>query len=269
MREPAEDPYARVDYRRLIAWPERLRREAPFLLQTLSRGPQRSVIDLGCGTGEHSRFLASEGFRVVGLDSSESMIARAREPAPLEGLRFLQGDIREVDELLDQRFGVAICLGNTLVHFLERGELERAARAVSTVLLEDGLFILQILNYTRIFAENIRHLPLNFRAGTAEGEEVVFLRLMESLGGGRVRFCPATLRYRPGADPPLEVVSSRVVELRGWQRDELTAILDAAGLETIAVHGDMQRGDFDPKRSHDLVVVVRRGRSSVDRELSD
>ena len=25
-----DDPYSRVDYRRLIAWPERIRREAPF-----------------------------------------------------------------------------------------------------------------------------------------------------------------------------------------------------------------------------------------------
>ena len=63
-----DDPYSRVDYRRLVAWPERIEREWPFLSRVL--GHSGRVIDLGSGTGEHSRFLASKGFAVVGIDSS-------------------------------------------------------------------------------------------------------------------------------------------------------------------------------------------------------
>jgi len=38
-----DDPYSRVDYRRMVAWPERIRREAPFLREFLKRAPTPSV----------------------------------------------------------------------------------------------------------------------------------------------------------------------------------------------------------------------------------
>ncbi len=252
-----DDPYSRVDYRRLIAWPERIRREAPFLLRLLEGAPERSVVDLGCGTGEHCRFLAAEGFRVAGLDSSESMLAKAREEPLPSNLRFAAGDIREAASKLGEAFGAAICLGNTLVHLTEKDDLGQALAAVAAVLQPGGLFLFQILNYERIFSQKLRYLPINFRPG--DDGETVFLRLMEPLEGGRVRFCPSTLVYDPGGEPPLRVVQSRIVNLRGWRLEELRPHLGEAGLQVAAVQGDMEGGPFDPARSQDLVVVVRRG----------
>ncbi len=62
----------------MIAWPARIEREAPFLREVLETAPEASVLDLGCGTGEHADFLASRGFRAVGIDRSEAQIAKAR-----------------------------------------------------------------------------------------------------------------------------------------------------------------------------------------------
>jgi SAM-dependent methyltransferase len=41
--------------------------------------PGRATLDLGCGEGRVARDLAARGHRVVGIDSSPSMIAAARE----------------------------------------------------------------------------------------------------------------------------------------------------------------------------------------------
>ena len=51
----------------LIAWPARIRRESPFLEAALADLPDRSVADLGCGTGEHARHFAALGFRGLGV----------------------------------------------------------------------------------------------------------------------------------------------------------------------------------------------------------
>ena len=85
------DPYSRLSYRRLIAWPARIQREAPFLREVLAGGPSKRLLDLGCGTGEHARFLQEEGFEVTGVDASEAQLAQAREAGP--GPEFVKGDL--------------------------------------------------------------------------------------------------------------------------------------------------------------------------------
>ena len=254
--DSGDDLYSRVDYRRFVAWPERIRREAPFLTEVLEKAPTRSVIDLGCGTGEHCRFLAGEGFEVVGLDRSESMLAKAQEQPLPPNLRFVLGEIQQVSEAVKTRFGAALSLGNVLVHLTGRQDLEEAFASLAQVLEPKGLFLFQILNYERIFEGKVRHLPLSFRQH--EDGEIVFLRLLEPLEDGRVRFCPTTLSYHPQADPPVEVVRSRMVELRGWKREDLIPLLENAGLSILSAHGDLIGGPFEPETSYDLVLVAQR-----------
>ena len=254
---PEDDPYSRVDYRRMVAWPHRIKRETPFLRQVLADIPIRSVIDLGCGSGEHSRFLVAEGYSVLGLDRSDSMLAKASEQPLPPNLQFLLGELRDLSTLVERRFGAAICLGNTLVHLTAEEDLQRALTGVAEILEDNGVLLFQILNYEPVFEGTVRYLPLNFRP-EEEGGEAIFLRLMEPLGDDRVRFCPSTLKYDPGADPPLQVMRSRTVELRGWRRKQLFPLLEGAGLQVEEVHGDMEAGSFLPLQSQDLVILARK-----------
>lgn len=268
----SDDPYSRLQYRRLIAWPARIEREAPFLEEILGSGPSRRVLDLGCGTGEHSRFLATQGFHVVGVDRSAKMLEEAsREPVP-DNLRFVESDLAELgDAGLEEGtvpvggarggYGGAVCLGNTLPHLDAAADLRRFFGALRRLLRPGAPFLLQILNYERIFALDERHLPLNFRpdpeAGRESGGQVVFLRLMELHDDGTVIFCPTSLRFRPQDDEPVKVVSSRKVKLHGWRRDELEDLLGEAGFEHREVFGGFRRETYDPLRSRDVVLVAR------------
>jgi cyclopropane fatty-acyl-phospholipid synthase-like methyltransferase len=45
-----------------------------------------SVLDIGCGTGEHALFFAAEGYDVWGVDSAPLAIAKAQEKAAERGL---------------------------------------------------------------------------------------------------------------------------------------------------------------------------------------
>lgn len=249
-----DDPFSRVDYRRMVAWPERLKREAPLLRRLAAGAPDASVIDLGCGTGEHSRFFAAEGYRAVGLDRSEAMLEKATDTPLPPNLRFVLGEIEEAPRLVGETFGAAISLGNTLVNLLDEEDLRKAFRSVHRLLVPGGRFLFQIINYERIRSRKLRHLPLNFRED--EKGEVVFLRLLEPVENGIVRFCPTSLSYRPGDDPPVTVVQSRLIEVRGWERREMESALDGTGFQVESVFGDMEGGPYASEDSADLVVLA-------------
>lgn len=255
--EPSGDPYSRVEYRRLIAWPRRIRREWPLLRRLLEQAPAPSVLDLGCGTGEHARFLNSHGFRVLGVDASESMLAAALDQPLPDGLEFVAGRIQRISEIVDSSFGAAICLGNTLPHLLERSDLAELFAGLAERLLPGAPLLLQLLNYERIFERNERYLPLNFVAEDDGDAERVFLRLMATQSDGRVLFFPSTLRLDPAADSPLEVVRSNRVELRGWTAEEVEEELTRAGFDEIRRLGGFEEEAFVAAESRDLLVVAR------------
>ncbi len=249
-----DDPYSRVDYRRLIAWPHRIEREWPFLARILATAPSQRVLDLGCGTGEHSRRLAAARFEAVGVDASESMLRKAQEEPLPENLRFVLGDICDLGHCVEGSFGGALCLGNALPHLLTDDDLRRFAAGLRERLLPGAPLILQLLNYDRIFTANERHLPINVRPDP-DGE-IVFLRLMTPQPDGTVLFYPTTLHLRPGREPAVEVKHSREVHLRGWKRAEVEACLDQEGFHLREAFGGFD-GEPWEESSRDLLLVAR------------
>ncbi len=253
--EATPDPYGRIAYRGLIAWPERLQREAPLLRRALAAAPSPQLLDLGCGSGEHTRFLTTLGFAVTGVDTSPSQLEDARAADP--GGRYLQASLTELGTVLEAGQGGALCVGNTLPHLCEEAEVYSFFSGLAGVLLPGAPFLLQLLNYDRILDRAERTFPLVLRPGEAEGENTVFLRLMTHHGGGRLTFTPTHLRYRPGSACPVEVVAAHDVPLRGWRRAELEGLLEKSGFRVEEVLGTMT-GETWTLTSSDLVILARR-----------
>jgi SAM-dependent methyltransferase len=78
------------------------------LLCRLSIEPPASVLDVGCGAGWTSVFLAESGYRVCGLDVAPAAITMARRRASRWGVsaRFEEADMDQFD--LDGRFDAAL-----------------------------------------------------------------------------------------------------------------------------------------------------------------
>ena len=68
--------------------------EQPTVHRMLGALPAGDAIDLACGTGRHTVFLAERGHRVIGVDQSPEMVQRAEAKVPAG--RFLLADITAV-----------------------------------------------------------------------------------------------------------------------------------------------------------------------------
>lgn len=255
MNKDASDSYGRLAYRGLIAWPERLQREAPLLQRVLETGPSKRVLDLGCGSGEHCRFLQSLGFEATGVDASASQLQAAREADP--GGRYIQAGLTTLTTL-SGLYGGALCVGNTLPHLCEEAEVRAFFSGVARCLAPGAPLLLQLLNYDRILDRGERTFPLLLRPGSEGGEDTVFLRLMTHHGQGRITFTPARLSFRLGTEPPMELIAAENVSLRGWRRAELEGLAEGTGLRVREVLGSMTGEAWSPTAS-DLVLVLERG----------
>lgn len=104
-------------------------------------GSIRSVLDLGCGTGNHAIPLAQRGYEVVGVDRSESMLDHARRNlARLAGggnVTFHQGDIREFD--LQRHFDAALMMFAVLGYQVENADVCSALATARRHLRPGGL----------------------------------------------------------------------------------------------------------------------------------
>ena len=57
--------------------------EEPAVRRILDALPCGVALDAACGTGRHAEFLLQQGHQVVGVDTSQDMLAVARKKLPI------------------------------------------------------------------------------------------------------------------------------------------------------------------------------------------
>lgn len=70
----------------------------------------RKIVEVGCGTGRNTTWLAERAVQIVGLDFSEEMLARARSRINDPRVRFVQHDVRMTWPLADASAEVVIAM---------------------------------------------------------------------------------------------------------------------------------------------------------------
>ena len=99
------------------------------------------VLDLACGTGTMTVFLAQKGYDMIGIDISEDMLATAQEKAYDANCQvlFLRQDMQKLD--LYGTIDAAICVCDGLNYILDPQTLQKVFQRVKLFLNPGGLFI--------------------------------------------------------------------------------------------------------------------------------
>ncbi len=106
----------------------------------------RSLLDVGCGTGQLALYFLEQDYDVTGIDLSEAMLDYARENAAqyVESgqATFVQADASDFS--LDDTFGLAVSTYDALNHLESLAALERCFGGVYRVLNEGGCFVFDL-----------------------------------------------------------------------------------------------------------------------------
>ena len=224
--------------------PERTAREVEGILEMLELEPGARVLDLACGWGRHSIELARAGFRVTGLDFSETLLARARKRAGAAGVEveWTRGDMREPGRR--EEFDAVLSLYSSLGYFLSDEEDLRVLRGAREALKPGGVLLLETMHRDHVLGD---YADRDWWE-TADGATVWVEREFDAVEG----ISREWLRWRRGEDSGDKFHALRIRTATEWD-----ALLRAAGLTPLEWYGDWELAPFI-HTSEVLIVAARR-----------
>lgn len=211
------------------------------------------ILELAIGTGRVAIPLAREGFRITGVDLSDSMTTLGKEKAAQEGveIEWVKEDVRDFH--LGKKFKLVIFPLNTICHFLRLYELEACLSCVREHLLPGGRFIVDAFVPDQ---EKLARDP-NERFYNSEYEDpegMGTVKVYESneydsaLQVNKVKF----YYQLPGETE--ETIEE--LPMRMFFPQELDALLRYNGFEIETKYGDYQDAPFSSKSPKQMVVCA-------------
>lgn len=151
----------------------------------------------------------------------------------------------DIDKL-ENKFDLIFCIGNSLVHLNNNDEICIFLKKCANNLNPGGNLILQIVNYDRVLAKDVKSLPL------IKNEEVdlTFERYYDYISDiHKINF--RTILKVDG------MTLENNVLLHPIKSEELIALLEKAGFINIKTFGNFKKDEYDPMNSVPLVIVAQ------------
>jgi SAM-dependent methyltransferase len=232
------------------------RRDVRFW-QRLALAHEGTALELGCGTGRIAVPVARAGVRLVGIDYSAPMLARAQKRLARAGLtdraRLVRGDIRNLPFRSRRQFGLVMAPYGILQSLTRDRDLRATLESVARVLRRGGLFGIDLVPDLPRWSEYRRRVSLRGRRGRSTQ-----LTLIESVRQDRRR--------------GLTIFDQEYVETHGGRRrvhrfaltfrtlsvPQMRRRLERAGFAIQAVLGDYQGGPWDERADVWVILASRK-----------
>ena len=204
------------------------------------------LLDLACGTGGFSEQFDNLGIEVIGVDASESMLAVAGDKARAENRNILYLCQTAAELELYGTVDGAVCCLDSINHIIDEDELLESFKKVSLFLEPERLFIFDVnteYKHEKILGDNtfVYESEDAFCVWQNEYEReerltTVMLDFFIENDGGYTRY------------------SEDFCE-RAYSDDTLKRLLEEAGLEIVAVLGDMSQNAPSAESERNIYVT--------------
>jgi len=211
------------------------------LIDHLEPAPGSYMLDIACGRGRHSRFLAEKGFNVTGIDISFDSIAFAKK-IEKENLEFYQHDMRLPFRLnyFDHAFNFFTSFG----YFKTRREHDDAIRTIANGLKPNGIFVIDYLNVH--YSED--HLVYN------EEKKINGTRYEIHRWHDETHFYKKIIINDPGLMHAIDFTE----KVSKFSFGDFNDMLSYHGLQVQEVFGDYQLGNYDVRTKPRLIIIAKK-----------
>ena len=120
------------------------------LIKRFSNGNHKNILDIGCGTGRHARFLSARGYNVTGIDFSHDMIEIANNNKP-PNTDFTVSNATSFN--FDRKFDVILSLFHVVSYQTKNDEILKMFNNVYRHLADGGIFIFDFWYGPAVFHE--------------------------------------------------------------------------------------------------------------------
>ena len=186
----------------------------------------KSVLEVGCGSGNLAPCFLSAGYQYLGLDAAEAMLAIAREKNPRA--RFMHGDMRKFS--VRKKVDAVLIGGRSFSYMTSNRDVMGALGSIHRALKPAGILVFDNFEASRIFTNFQPRIRQEVRRGDRR-----FVRVSElsrNLAAGWTWNWDAT--YAVDGGGKRTKFRDRSV-LRAFTPDELRLFLSLAGFDTLRV----------------------------------
>jgi len=137
----------------------------------------KHVLDIGCGSGRTTAILKNLSNGYIGLDYSLEMVESCRRR--FEGVHFVHGDVREMNEFQDAEFDYVMFSFNGLDSINHESRL-KGLREIRRILKQDGLFVFSSHNRNHRYAISHPKMGISKTPCKQAGDFIKFFRSMRN-----------------------------------------------------------------------------------------
>ena len=233
-----------VQYDSMIPFEKAIERKKE-LFKILLKGSNKTIADIGCGTGSDSLALAGMGHKVTSFDPSAQMLNKARINAKSSGLELdsYQFGASQIPDDFNGKYDVVISFGNSFAN-IPTDEFESSVCKCFSLLGEKGELYIQILNYEKILLEKKRIVSIT------TDEEKYFVRFYD-FNENQIVF--NILQFDKGKPADHQLISTKIYP---YSTDDFTMALKKTGFRSKKYYGSFNYTPFNPQTSNDLIITA-------------